>query len=216
MRQIFSFGLLGLVVLTGCQSPTRSDLTQLQRMDASADLRANASEQISCNARDSVCVRLLVLRGNACIKLTEAPDVATRASSRTCALDDFGTAQRLLPDASSAEDRRKVLTGLAEAQKIVRDSSAPGAAAGSNEALATTAVTLRALTGSAAYGAYYAADANVFRAQRAEPIAEACRQLAEARQGLPADPLPADLGSRVRLLRLTIDAASRPPARTCR
>ncbi len=214
MRPVFSVGLLGLALLAACH-PTRSDLTQLQRMEASADPRANAAEQIACDARDPVCVRLLVLRGAACTRLTEAPDAATRAQSRACAIADFSAAQRLLADSAPAEDRRKVFTGVAEAQKIARDNAGGGAAAGPNEALATTAATLRAMPGGAAYGAYYAADATVFRAQRAEAVAEACRQLSEARQSLPAEPLPADLGSRVRLLRQTIDTASRPPARSC-
>ncbi|MGK7870572.1 hypothetical protein [Falsiroseomonas sp. E2-1-a20] len=215
MRPTLSIGLLGLVLLAACH-PTQSDLIQLQRMAEVADPRANAGEQIACDARDLVCARLLVLRGAACTKLTEVPNRDARARNRSCALQDFGAAQRLLPDGAPAEDRRKILTGLAEAQKIERDFFGSGpSAAGQNNALAATAATLQAAPDGAAYGAYYAADAAVFRAQNAASVAEVCQQLGAARQGLPVDPLPADLAPRVELLRQTINNSLRPPIRTC-
>lgn len=215
MPRLPGAGLIALVLLASCH-PTQSDLTQLKRMEEQADPRANAGEPIGCDKQDVVCVRLLVARAAACTRLTESPDREERARGRGCALRDYAAAQKLLPADAPAEDRRKVLTGLAQATMIDRDFLGTGAtAAERNDTLAATAAALRATQGGLAYGAYFAADAAVFRALRATPAAEACRQLDSARQGLPDDPLPPDLAPHVRLLRATIAAASSPPVRTC-
>jgi hypothetical protein len=209
--------LLPLVIAVAACQPSRADLDQLARMQQAADPRANAAETISCDTRDVVCARLFLLRGAACAQLTEAPDAASRARNRNCALNDARAAVRLLPENAPPEERRRALTGLAEALKISRDNSADAAAAAAlNEEISTTAAALRNVAGGAPYAAYFAADANVFRAQRsgmAEP--EACRTLAAARGSLPAAGAPADLARRVTLLGTAIDAAMRPPARSC-
>lgn len=209
--------LFVLLLASACQHPNKSDLLQLDRMAKEPDPRSNAAETIACDARDLICVRLLVARGAACTRLTEAPETATRIRSRTCALDDFRAAQRLLPEAAPAEDRLRTLEGLADAQKIARDNSADTAAAAAlNEEVATTAAALRPVPGGAPFARYFEADAKIFRAQRGGmAVAEACQTLAGARDQLPGADAPPRLAARVGLLRTAIGAAMRPPARSC-
>lgn len=207
MRRYLLLTIL-LFAVAAC-GPSRSDLQQFERMRTATDPRANAAETIDCGATDLLCVRLLVLRGAACMQLAEAADVATRVRSRSCALEDFRAAQRQLPADAPADDRRKVLVGLAEAEKISRDNAADNAAAADlNRQLAAAAGSLRPVQGGAPFAAYFEADSMVFRSLR-EGMADAnaCRTLREARGMLPAGATPPDLARRVSGLRITIDSA---------
>jgi hypothetical protein len=201
--------LLLVLSAIGCQAPSRSDLTQLDRMKTQADPRANAAESISCTAQDLVCVQLLVARGSACLRLTEEADRAFARQRRQCALDDFAAAARQLPDPAPAEDRRQVLTGLAAARKVARDNTLDAAAAAAlNAEIAASAPALRMVQGGAPYAAYFAADTEVFTAQRGGmEAAQACRSLQATLSGLPATGQPADLAPRVALLRSAIAAS---------
>jgi hypothetical protein len=210
--------MLMLAMLAACGTTTRADLGQLERMQRAAqgDPRANAAEQIACTGRDLVCARMLALRGAACQRLAESPDTATRVRSRACALDDFQAAARQLPADAPAEDRRKVLTGLAEAQKVARDNSADMAAAAQlNTALRASATSLQGVAGGAPFARYFEADALTFTGQRGNLApAEACRTLGEARAMLPgpAAPgtgVPTELAQRTALLGDTIASAMR-------
>ena len=209
MRRSLLLGVL--LALAACFGPTRSDLAQYERMRqrTAAEGRANADEAISCDQTDMICVRLLVLRGAACAHLSEAPQVADRVRGRLCALEDFRAAERQLPESAPAEDRRRVLTGLAEAQKINRDNSASNeAAADLNRQILATAAQLAPVPGGAPYGAYFEADALTFRGLRdSSSPADACRNLADARARLPGGAAAQDLARRVALLRTTIEGA---------
>ncbi len=208
--------LLLVISAIGCQAPGRSDLTQLDRMKTRTDPRANAAESISCAAQDLVCVQLLVARGSACLRLTEEADRSIARQRRQCALDDFAAAARQLPDPAPAEDRRQVLTGLAAARKVARDNTLDAAAAVAlNAEIAAGTPALRMVQGGAPYAAYFAADAEVFTAQRGGmAAAQACHSLNAALSSLPATTgQPPDLAPRVALLRSAITASI--SARSC-
>ena len=206
MRHVLT--MLLVLAAMGCQSPGRSDLAQLDRMKSRSDPRVNAAETISCEARDLVCVQLLVARGSACLQLTEEADRAVARQRRQCALDDFAAARRQLPDQAPAEDLRKVLTGLASAQQIARDNMLDGAAAAAlNADIAATASALQMVQGGGPSAAYFTSNFETFMAQRGVmPPAESCRILAVARSRLPSGSLPPDIAQRVPLLRTSIDA----------
>jgi len=207
MNRIFAL-LLALGVM-GCQEPRRSDLVQLDRMKSQVDWRINAAETISCEATDLICVQLLVARGSACLQLTEDAEGAAARQRRQCSLDDFAAAQRQLPNQAPAQDRRAVLTGLASARKVTRDNTLDMAAAAAlNEQITSGLPGLQTVPGGAPYAAYFASDAEAYRAQRGVmPSAESCRMLGAARSGLPGAAVPSDLARRVLLLRTAIDAS---------
>ncbi|WP_424812112.1 hypothetical protein [Roseococcus sp. YIM B11640] len=192
-----------LLLTAGCVK--NNDLVQYDRMRNSNDPQAVAAESISCSEKDMACVRLLVLRGSACARLSEAPDVATRVRMRGCALDDFTAAQRQLPADAEAEDRRKVLTGLAEAQRNNRDNSGSRATAdGLNQQLMTTATALGSIPGGASTAAYFKSEALAYQGQRAGSAG--CADLRAARVGLPTA-VGEDLAPRVETLRVSVTNA---------
>ncbi|MBK1660411.1 hypothetical protein [Paracraurococcus ruber] len=204
--------VLLLVLAAAACHPTQSDLAQLGRMQRQPDPRVNAGEQIACDARDPVCVRLQVARGSACQQLAEAlPTPDERLAQRRCALEAFTAARGLLPDGAEAEDRRQVLVGLAFARSADRDNAPtaanPAAAAARDAELAADLPALRATPRGAPYAAFFEAQSRGWRALRpglATP--DACRLSSEALAALPADPLPDDLRQKATTLRGSLGA----------
>lgn len=202
--------VLLLAGLAGCGHPDQADLKQLEQFRSASDATVSQAT-IACDAVDPACARLWLYKGAACARLAEAPSEGQRSTMRACAVSSFRQARSLA--AKDPADQAAATKGLANALKLTRDNDLALRADATAE-LTALLPALRATPDGGPYAGYFQADLlvnDVLAGRTTGPAA--CQALKDATAALPADPLPADLRSRVPALRSV--AASQTRSRGC-
>lgn len=200
----FLLAALVLPMLAACQAG-KNDAQKLAVVEQT-NSGTLASQPVSCTDISEVCGRLYEEHGASCLKMAEAADPATRATMRSCAVNDFRQAIAHLPPASN---KLIATRGLAQADLINRDNAPDEATRNANAAeLDSLAAQLQSMPGGAAYGGYYAANNGLNRVlTRKVPQNQACPTLKNAQAQLPTAGVPDDLKVRVTDLRNDLTTA---------
>lgn len=181
-----------LLLLAACQQGA-DDARQLNQIQQTRDPKVVVQTPVTCSSVSEVCARLYEEHGGACLELTESADFATRAAMRKCAVNDFRQAIAHSPPAS---DKLVATRGLAEAVRISRDNAANPAS--DIAELGTLASQLANMPAGAPYGAYYAANNQLFQVLNGGiPANQACTTLKDAEAQLPRGNIPQDLNQRI-------------------
>lgn len=201
----------------GCATPDLDQLKRLQEARSVEQRQAAARESIHCNTESATCARLHLEQAGICLSLATSGDAAQRATMRDCALRGFRQAGSLAPANAATADRLNAQVGLSSTLQLQRDASAAAAARAANDELFGAGAALAKMPGGAAHGAYFTADAELFRVLSGEVAQDRQCVALQAASARTADVATSDAALSERLVRIRrlIDDARRSPARNC-